>query len=292
MLVLLTLYRALEKKRWYDYATSGAAFGLAVLVRSTIILFPLLLLAYLLVSSRARSWHRTIGEFISLVLAMFLVVSPWIVRNYSLTGKFIPTASVLGVSAHAGFYNNTHSGGTTEWVDADTEGARQRKRAAQQLGYRFKDVTNSYYEAFYYTSDEIQFSNDLLNWVKAEYEARPILFLENVWKNFFNLWFRGKTRTSTAANLVAEFPYLALGLAGVVLCIRSGLTHRMVPALLLLGYMIAVYVCILAQARYSVPLLPIVCIFAAMAIDNTRQKFRSRKAIGTSRLLFAPGPTK
>ncbi len=43
-----------------------------------------------------------------MVLAMMAVLSPWITRNYFLTGKFIPTASVLGVSAQAGQYIGKH----------------------------------------------------------------------------------------------------------------------------------------------------------------------------------------
>src|SRR6266851_7100088 len=48
IIFILTLYRAVKSKRWWDYLLSGGVLGLAVLVRSTPILFPFVLLGYFL----------------------------------------------------------------------------------------------------------------------------------------------------------------------------------------------------------------------------------------------------
>jgi len=261
-LYVWSLYRALESDRWRNSVISGAVLGLTVLVKSTPMLFPAFLLGYLLVFEPRRPKRMLFLNISSMVLAMLVVLSPWIIRNYAITGKFIPTATVLGVSAHAGQYVNSHLPADGSWALTDRQAARERRKIAEQLGYRFKNVDNAYYQDFYSSGDEVKFSNYLFKSVMAEYERSPMLFVRCVGSNFFNLWFRGKTWDSTMTNVVVQTPYLILALLGTVLVMRSGQGKAIGVLLVLLIYSVAVYVVILAQARYSVPLLPLLSILA------------------------------
>src|SRR5580704_8994743 len=53
-LFLLSLYRSLEKSRWWNFVLSGIVLGLAVSVRSVPMLFPFFWGAYLLIFERRR----------------------------------------------------------------------------------------------------------------------------------------------------------------------------------------------------------------------------------------------
>ncbi len=269
MLFMLALYKAIESNTWPRYALAGAVLGLTVLVRSTPMLFPIFLLAYLLVVERQRTPKLTICRNIAImIVAMVAVLSPWIGRNYVLTGRFVPTASVLGVSAHAGQYICTHSSEGKPWVILDREAARERSKLALEQGYQFQD---GYYLGFYSANDELSFSGYLAKRVFTAYEKNPLLCVRCVAYNLFNFWFAGKSWMSTGMNVLVQFPYLILALFGTVECVKNKRFPTIGPFVLFIVYVVAVYVPILAQARYSVPLIPFLSILASIALAAARE---------------------
>jgi 4-amino-4-deoxy-L-arabinose transferase-like glycosyltransferase len=278
VLFMVTLYRAIDRNRWSDYATSGVALGATVLVKSPPMLFPVCVLVYLIVLERRSSIAKNCLQVATMVMAMLLVLSPWIIRNYSLTGKFIPTATVLGVSAHAGQYVNTHLPADASWALVDREAARERRKIAEQLGYPFKDVKNAYYQDFYSTADEIKFSSYLFKMVVAEYGKSPMMFVRCVRANLFNLWFRGKTRVSTMLNEIVQLPYLILSVIGIIVAVRNGQIKIIAPIVLLLVYIVALYAVILAQARYSAPLIPFLSILAGISLVAAQKRLKGTKS--------------
>ena len=85
VLFVVTLLNAIDRRRTGDFAVSGLILGVVVLVRSVPILFPVFLLGYLLVFERHRtSMLMAFRNIAILVLTMIAVLSPWIIRNYSL----------------------------------------------------------------------------------------------------------------------------------------------------------------------------------------------------------------
>jgi hypothetical protein len=280
---LLSLYRAFDRKRSLDFVISGLILGIALLIRSVPILFPVVVLGYMLVFLRSKiSSLSACRNFAILVVTMLAVLSPWIARNYSLTDRFIPTASVLGVSAQAGQYICTHLSTGRPWWLLDREAGHERSRLATDLGYSFEDGSYGYYQTFYRTADELSFSKVLLGRVIAEYKQHPALFAEVVGRNLFNFWFAGKTQMATLANCVVQLPYLLLAMGGLVVGIRRRLGGIVIPIALYVGYIVAIYVPILAQARYSVPLIPLLSILGAILLLCLRDR---RKEIGE---LFRP----
>jgi 4-amino-4-deoxy-L-arabinose transferase-like glycosyltransferase len=275
-LFVLALYRALENNRGWDYAAAGAVLGVTVLVRSTPLLFPVFLLGYLLVFEGRRIPRLVICRNIAvLILVMFAVVSPWIIRNYAITGRFVPTASVLGVSVHAGEYICEHRSEGRPWFMLDHEAAMERGKLATQLGYPFK---GGYYQVFYNSEDELKFSKFLFQRVVSEYQQSPLLCVKCVTYNLFNFWFAGKTWKSTLLNLAVQLPYMILAVAGAVLCVKNHQFKVLAPLVLFMLYVIAVYIPILAQARYSVPLLPFMSILASMALLAVRKDNQTMEA--------------
>jgi 4-amino-4-deoxy-L-arabinose transferase-like glycosyltransferase len=265
--VLLTVLRALERTHWSGYAISGLVLGVTVLFRSVPLLFPVALLAYLLVAERPRlsilaAW-RNIAV---MVVTMLLVLSPWIVRNYRLTGRFLPTASVVGISAQAGEYICTHLATGRPWWLLDREAARERSHLATRLGYPFEDGYDGYYQTFYRTNDEIAFSQYLFARVASDYRSQPRLFAQVLRSNLFNFWFAGKTPSATTANVLLQVPYLLLALAGAIVGIGYGHRRVVLPTLLLVVYVFAISTPILAQARYSIPLVPALAGLGALAL--------------------------
>ena len=99
-----------------------------------------------------------------------------------------------------------------------------------------------------------------------------MLFVDFVSHNLVNFWIAGKTRMATGANAVIQLPYLIFAVIGAVAGFRSHLRRIVAPIILLVGYVVSVYVPILAQARYSVPLIPFLSILATIALVSMWEK--------------------
>jgi len=276
-LFLLMTFEAIESNSWQDYLLCGLVLGITVSVRSTPMLFPVPLFAYMMIVERRRRSIIAISRNIMvMILAMIVVLSPWITRNYLLTGKFIPTGSVLGVSAQAGQYIGKHQfEGKPYWI-LDREAARERDRLAIGLGYPFEDGAEGYYQTFYKTNDEINFSSYLLKKVVAEYQNSPMLFFRCMTQNVFNFWFAGKTWNATAMNAMIQLPYLALAGLGAFRLIRTKSARTAGLLVLFVAYVMAVHVPILAQARYSIPLISVIAILASAGLATVLKKSETR----------------
>jgi 4-amino-4-deoxy-L-arabinose transferase-like glycosyltransferase len=275
---ILSIYRAVRGNRWQDYLISGLVLGFTALVRSTPILFPVFFLLFVLYFDSRRVKKLILFRNITiLVLATLAVLSPWIVRNYSLTGKFVPTASVVGVSAQAGQYINEHLFEGKPWWLLDRAASRERDKVAGNLGLPFEDGPGGYYQTFYKSIDEIRFSQYLMGDVINKYKQSPALLVRCLGQNVINFWVAGKTWLATGLNTILQLPYLVFAVIGSIHCYRNGRAKAVSLLLLFIGYFVAVHVPILAQARYSIPLMPLVSILSALGIVSVQERLRTRR---------------
>ncbi|MGE0114244.1 MAG: ArnT family glycosyltransferase [Steroidobacteraceae bacterium] len=276
MCFLVVTYKALASGRLKDYFFVGLALGIASIVRSTVLLFPSFLLLYFLWWERTRtSIPAMLSRVVIVWVGAFLILSPWIIRNYALSGHFVPTGSVAGVSAHAGQYICTHFSFDNSLEKVDGDAATERVRLAREQGYRFKELDGLYYLYFYKTQDELAFNTFLGKRVLQRYLESPMLLLECSTKNAFNFWFSGKTWKATTLNSVVQLPYLLLAIAGLIIGMRSKRSADIAILALFIVYTMGVYLPILAEARYSMHLIPILSILAALPFTKRRWKYSS-----------------
>lgn len=263
------VYRALRTRNLKDFLLAGMVLGITSSVRSTALLFPPFLVVYFFCFERPLPSLVTMAGRVALIVAgSVLILSPWMIRNYSLVQKIVPTASVAGVSSHAGYYICTHLKFDNNLYDVDYAAATERSEFARQQGYKFREVEGLYYLYFYDPHDEIRFNNYLGGYVVDKYQANPTLLLGCATKNAFNFWFAGKNWASTASNVVVQLPYLILGIAGLIFGMQSNRRAAVTVLLLFLLYTLGVYLPILAQARYSMHLIPILSLLSALAIGK------------------------
>jgi hypothetical protein len=284
---LLILGEALRARSVIGYVKAGIVLGIVSCVRSTALLFPSFLIIHgFIFDGGWRSIPRSAARAALIFGCALIVLSPWIVRNYQLVGKFIPTASVQGVAMHAGYYICAHEGGQKTFEELDDEAAEVRNRLAAEHGYRFKAY---YYQYFYDPKDEVRFNNLLASQVVDEYEHAPSLFVKCASENVFNFWFRGKNSTATLANVGIQVPYLCLAIAGLFYGFRQMDRPTLGLLLLFVLYTVGVYVPIHAQARYSIPLVPILSILAAIPVARLLA-FGARRAGAGGPLPAPPRP--
>ena len=263
---LLLTRKALSSDSLVDYVKVGVTLGAISLVRSTALLFPTFLVFYgYIFNGGWRSVIRSVASIALIFACALLAMSPWIVRNYALVGQFIPTASVQGIAMQAGNYICVHENDEPKktFHQLDDDAAEVRNTLATQQGYRFKA---SYYQYFYDAHDEVKFNSSLAAAVVDQYRRSPSLFIRCASENVFNFWFQGKDDRATIANMIVELPFMLLAVAGAVLGWRQ--IHKPTFGLcaLFLVYTLGVYIPIHAQARYSIPIMPLLAILAAIPI--------------------------
>jgi len=88
---LLAFEHGVRSGRLGAFVAAGVLMSVAYHFRPNLVLFPFLVCAVYLL---ARPRHRTKAGQVAIVLTAFAVVAtPWIVRNYRLTGRFIPAST-------------------------------------------------------------------------------------------------------------------------------------------------------------------------------------------------------
>lgn len=262
----IALDYAVQRGRTRDFFLAGLLLGLATLVRSTALLFPLFIFLFYFLWRKGRpSWLGVSGRVALVYLGAVIVISPWMIRNAQVAGAPWPTGSVQPIAAHAGQYICSHRTLGSKFVDLDVEAAHVRGELARAQGFSFVD---GYYQYFYDTEQELAFSRALNRHVLENYRQNPLLVLKCPLLNVFNFWFSGKTWTATAMNGVVQLPYLVFGILGIRMTLRSGMGRRMGIFMLLPLYLMLVHLTVHSQARYSVPLIPFLGIFAAMPLGR------------------------
>ncbi len=264
LLMFATLLAAIRGRHLWLFALAGLLCGATTLTKGTFLLLPIFLGVWLAVVLRQELRTRFVAGGAALMMVVTLVtLSPWVIRNHSLTGEFIPTASVFGIAAHAGQYICENRSSGDGFANLDWQASQERKQQATVIGWPFE---GNYYQFFYDTKHEVEFSKIMAGQVIQKYVDNPALFARCVTTNVANFWFAGKNITALMLNVGLQLPYLILAFAGVVL-----LWHRSKYALIalgvgLIGYYYGLHVLVHSQARYSMVLIPIVSLFAGHAV--------------------------
>ncbi|WNQ11530.1 glycosyltransferase family 39 protein [Paenibacillus aurantius] len=252
LLVMLLLYMALlaeERPTWSRALLFGLVWAAAVYVRPTIALWPGLLFL-LLLYRRNIPWPRLIRSGLVTAAVFVLCLLPWWVRNYEVSGgEFIPLTRASGNPLLLGTYPWTvpslfleeqRTWHTTDdlWINDQID----RERAMERIKEGF---THSFwtYASWYTVGKFLLFWGDVFYWM-------PI------------------PGVPLAAAILCHYVILLPGFIGMWKARRHPVAQVI---LLLLGYMSLLHMIYLAHSRYSVPLMPLVALFAASYLLSLRR---------------------
>ncbi|MGD0445070.1 MAG: glycosyltransferase family 39 protein [Edaphobacter sp.] len=264
LLFILTLYRAVEEGSVWLFGMAGLLLGVAALVRSEVLLFPIFLLAYFFFTS--RGWgarYKAVLQLTALAAGLLVAMSPWIIRNYILVHKFVPTDTLGGVAAQEGLYTCEHLSQYESFSESQRGAGRERAEVARQLGLPFE---GSYYYQFFYTpQSEMKFNRALLDHVSEEYRRNPGVLAGCAAQNLFlKFWFLGKTPQATRMNMLVQLPLLALAFGGFIVLYKQGLLRNAAIILLYVVYVPIIHAPIIAHARHSMLVVAFLAVPAAV----------------------------
>jgi hypothetical protein len=195
------------------------------------------------------------------VAATMTVLTPWVVRNYVVSGSFVPTMTLAGSVAQEGLYAAQKGATELDFWRVGQEASGRRAELACRLGFKYRE---GWHPSFFYAEHEVAFNRFLLVEVIREYEQRPILLLRTIGDNAWRFWFQGRTRVATAMNVALVLPFLVASMCGVVV----GRPRRLDvgPALVFVLYFYTVHLPLQGLARYHIPLIPEMSVLSAICL--------------------------
>lgn len=254
LLSILVLY--LVKFLKYPSKTNalilGVILGIVNLCKSNLLLFPL----FLLPVSLAFFWYRkkmVLLNICIIVISMFLVILPWTYRNYKVSGHFVPV-QIFGVNIIGGDINIEKAIGLKEHR---MPSLRESEGAYNAL-IRFEEFKIGR------SLDLVERDRAILGHLFHKYLFSPLFFFKKVAIQSVQFWYLGGGKLRCLLFAVIQLSLLIPGFFGIV----YGLKKRLfiAPLLFIIIYFTLMHAISFGAARYSVPIMPYVGIFAAYAI--------------------------
>ena len=265
-LFMFCLYCAIESNKPRDYIITGIVLALMLLVKSTPILFPIFILPYLIFINRKIFSSRIIyTNYMVMLIVACLIYSPWVIRNYLVSGKFVLLTTQKGFVAYQGLYLNKHIFSGKDSRILLHEAAKEQSSLAKDAKFQFENHGD--YQYFYSSNDEIRFGKLLFDKVKLEYRRAPSLFFKCILFNFIRFFFYG-SKKAVPLNILFGVPLLILYILGIY----AGYKKKLNISLLLIFIFVFImsHLPLLGWARYQIPLIPFFAMLASLVFIGKR----------------------
>jgi 4-amino-4-deoxy-L-arabinose transferase-like glycosyltransferase len=240
-------------------ALSGALAGLATLTRPSWLLF--VPFAGTLAVIAFRPHRRHVLVVVCLVVGMATAMAPWWVRNYRVTGAFVPTTLQVGASLYDGLHPNATGASNMDFVprfyseqkEADARDANLPGVFETRLSQRMRDAA--------------------VQWATT-HPARVFVLMRAKFVRMWNLWPNATEFRSWKLRLiivVGYVPLLVLALWGTWKYASRGWDYVLcvMPAV----YFTCLHVVFVSSLRYRQPAMLIWIVLAAGVLGQaTRSK--------------------
>ncbi|HEX8135986.1 MAG TPA: glycosyltransferase family 39 protein [Pyrinomonadaceae bacterium] len=264
----------------------GIAFGLAALTRTTMLPFLLLLLLVLLLPGWRERWR----VHLSIALVGLALSSIWIVRDFVVAGRFVPVATGSGQNLLFGTIETSLTGGLywtgSRWTteqreipvfqadEALPEASRDRARARRAVE---------------------RIAADPLGWLLVRAKQYPKFFLDTgpYVLDPDNNPAAAPPRTSRLLSLLVKVVFVAgnlfvFALAALGLLLERGRFVSLAHITLFPLYLSAIHLPMWIEPRYSLPMMPMVAIFAAVALLRLARVAKDQGRLRAARALLWP----
>lgn len=279
---LLASALAARRGRAGAWVPAGALWGLASLCQAQLMLFPLFVAGWLLVSGATR--RAGVRSALACGLGAALVIAPWTLRNVAVFGRPVPIAvGATGYQLFLGTFETKANWRGWEVLPEEIfSDARQRAR--------IDSLVRDLYSTMNAGSPSMDGPNRELRALAMEQlRANPGRTIRAWLDGVPRLWFQDyipmyRDREASGALLLG-FLVLALYALG-----RAPRDERapVVPAALLGLYLTMLFLPLHVEARYSVVAVPGVIVLAILGVRAVHQDLR-RLVPDASRRLRAPG---
>jgi 4-amino-4-deoxy-L-arabinose transferase-like glycosyltransferase len=264
--LVLLIAIASHSLKWLHFAIAGVVIGLAMLVKSTVApVVPVLFLYFVWKAPDVLTRRRILAGMAVCALAATLVMTPWVVRNYRVSGKFMPTMTVGKLVAFQGAYAIQHLDSNIENVEVLKGADREQVAIAKEMGLKSKGESFPQFPAI---GEEVLFYDELGKRAVDIYRQDPELLVRGIAHNAWAFWAWGRTRRATMFNAMLTVPLVALAAMGLLAARKTSRWEGGLQLLLIMVTYMIPHLFILGMARYYIPLVPLVAVLAALPLAN------------------------
>ncbi len=232
-----------ERNRLFLGALAGAFLGLSVFVRSQVLVFiPIALLGFALVPG--FNWKNFMQKSLIFLAGVFLIIAPWVWRNYQVSGKFVVEYQEFYTRFIASSYSSAP--GDIDRLASETDEQYETRMMRQISGYIIENPLKvARFVSSYFLHNEI-----------ASVAYLPLSF------RFDNLYDYVKMHGFWDAPYLGEIParsFPALFIILLILALGIGAAfhrHRwlgIMPILFHLGYSLSVVIVRQSGWRFILP---------------------------------------
>ncbi|MBN1903395.1 tetratricopeptide repeat protein [Candidatus Sumerlaeota bacterium] len=267
LLFLFIVFQADQKKKGYLWLLSGFTLGILALFRGNVLLFAPILILWTLYSDygieRRIITKRSAVKLGWLVTGMILGILPATLHNYMAERSFVLVTSNAGFNMYIG--NQKNSKGLFFLpprvdMDQDPSGSRVAEMDTGIFPLNSSDVSRYWAEK-----------------AVSQIRRHPLTFLKLCILKFYYFWGRVEIPQIYSMRMMRRFmPALKLPLTGFFLigplCLVGFLRALILPDRRKIVFMLFIGVYILSllpffmTARYRLPVIPVLCLFAADAL--------------------------
>lgn len=276
--VIASLMWAISSNRAERFLLVGAWGAIAALVKPVAVgLIPFL--AFLLLVRMRHPLSAAVVQIGCLLVTFVLVLTPWTLRNYLVTGHLVPVATGGGRSLWVG--NNLISDGRdNDEIEGATLDEFLRRYEAISAPFRKDDsMTDRISLNGRNRPVNIGYEEDRAFTLAAldEVQAHPLETLGLQFRKFFRFWFSIYTLQNRWAQIYIyglQGTLLLFALYGILRARQAKLA--LFPVLAVCAYLPLVYTLILSTLRYSMPLVPVLMLFAAVGAGDIVSRLARR----------------
>lgn len=249
LLVALAMVRLFDMPSVRRALFLGVCMGLGSLTKSTLMLFPFVTLTLLFY--RFKDEGLKFGVII--LVAAFLVVLPWSLRNYQVTAKFLSVNTSLGFNLIQGDIIGE------QWPSfsmTTVEGWSVGKQ-------RVDSVLNSSGDSW----ESVKGDRTLTAYAVRNYTRHPFAFVWRCVANLFTFWYLSE---SAVKSLVFGLLQISLVLLAALSFIKMNSPGKksFLPFIVLCGYLFLVNGLVVGWGRYSMPMIPFLLLIASPLLQT------------------------
>jgi len=276
----------LASREWRGAIVGAASCGVSVLCKSVAGVLPLFLLgaSLILPAWRGRRGRAMCGLGIGVVMVV-VIVSPWVYRNYRLTGELVYPSTSGGLAVYTAHVYAAHP------EQSIRKSVHQAAAEVRDLGVRngiALDPRDTYPRAFYNPLDEVKLDHLARTVAMEQIATDRAGFLSHIAGNLWRFWIGAPTRTSVVFSILLNGPLLLLATVGFFQ--SRWWTDRTLSLWMAVSvYLFLSHVAVLAVVRYSLTVMPLVCmlsgytLYRAYVWRNARRTETAAAGVSTGR---------
>lgn len=205
-----------------------------------------------------KKYKKILIPLIAMLLAFITLVSPIVIRNYKLTGNL--SISTEGTTLF--LKGNTFSRDIFR-LGPDVYALEFASQDSLRLLYARLGADTTKSLAGIVSREQVA-SSEMKQWVFKH----PMLFFRKLVVQAVDFWFIGQNWKVSIALAAMNAPLLCLAIIGIIRAKQNRLF--IAPFLIIILYFWGLHSAVLAIYRYSVPIMPLIFLFALLGIRRWR----------------------